>query len=42
LMDFPEVRKNIGMTGRKNVETHYSIDVTAPLYLNILRSVIRE
>jgi glycosyltransferase involved in cell wall biosynthesis len=41
LMDQPEIRKNIGIAGRKNVVDNYSIDVNAPVYLNILTSVCR-
>ncbi len=39
LMDSPELRKTIGMAGRINVMDNYSIDVTAPVYLDILKSV---
>ena len=42
LMLHPEMRKRIGLAGRKNVEQNYSIAVTAPVYLSILTSVCKD
>ncbi|MFZ4059058.1 MAG: glycosyltransferase, partial [Ferruginibacter sp.] len=39
LIDDAELRKSIGMAGRKNVVDHYSLQANAPLYLSILKSV---
>jgi len=41
LMDNPEVRKSVGMAGRKNVVDNYSIDANAPVYLKIINSVCK-
>jgi glycosyltransferase involved in cell wall biosynthesis len=42
LIDHPEIRKSIGEAGRKNVADNYSIDVNAPVYINILRLVCKN
>ena len=42
LMDNPALRKSLGLAGRKNVLENYSIDVNAPVYINILKSVCRN
>ena len=42
LMDNPALRKSLGLAGRKNVLKNYSIDVNAPVYINILKSVCRN
>jgi glycosyltransferase involved in cell wall biosynthesis len=42
LIDHPEIRKSVGSAGRKNVEDNYSLDVNAPVYLNILKSVSKN
>jgi len=39
LIDLPELRKSAGIAGRINVVENYSIAVTAPIYLAILKSV---
>jgi glycosyltransferase involved in cell wall biosynthesis len=39
LIESPELRKKIGLAGRKTVEERYSVKVTAPKYLEVLRSV---
>jgi glycosyltransferase involved in cell wall biosynthesis len=41
LMKDPGLRKKMGEAGRKNVETHYSIEAIAPMYRKILESVFR-
>ncbi len=42
LVNHPEVRKCAGMAGRKNVLDNYSLDINAPVYLHILKSVCRD
>jgi len=42
LIDNPELRKTMGQSGRTKVEKYYSLNVTAPVYLNILKSVCDE
>lgn len=39
LIENPELRKKIGLAGRKTVEKKYSVNVNAPRYLEVLRSV---
>lgn len=39
LMDNPDLRKSIGEKSRINVVKNYSIDATAPIYLNIIQSI---
>jgi glycosyltransferase involved in cell wall biosynthesis len=39
LIDSPSLRKTAGLAGRLNVVDNYSIDVTTPIYLAVLKSV---
>ena len=39
LIENPELRERIGLAGRKTVEERYSVEVNAPKYLEVLRSV---
>lgn len=42
LIENPELRRRLGMAGRKTVEEKYSIKVNAPKYLEILKKVYEE
>lgn len=42
LIENPELRKKIGVAGRKTVEERYSVKVNAPRYLEVLRSAYAE
>lgn len=42
LIENSEIRKRIGMAGRKTVEEKYSIKVNAPKYLEVLKKVYEE
>lgn len=42
LIENPEIRKKIGIAGRKTVEERYSVKVNAPKYLEIFRKIYEE
>ncbi len=42
LIENPELRRRVGMAGRKTVEEKYSVNVNAPRYLEIFNSVYKE
>ena len=42
LVENSELRKRIGMAGRKTVEERYSVKVNAPKYLQVLKKVYEE
>ncbi|MFN8247432.1 MAG: glycosyltransferase family 4 protein [Ferruginibacter sp.] len=42
LMNDPQLRKNIGIAARENVEASYSIHANAPIYLSIINGACRK
>lgn len=42
LIENPELRRRLGMAGRKTIEEKYSVKVNAPKYLEVLNKVFRN
>lgn len=42
LRDNPELRKKMGQAGRRKVEEHYSLQVTSPRYVDLMKSVFKK